>query len=270
MSHKSWCLNTAACHGCKFREGHPQRSHPRILTVCNADAVGEWLNSTDTLKTSTGSHGLLHNRVQRDFMKRTLGEFLHCLIDILILTDSVINHPLFCDFLTRTIWIQLVSCLCVQPGHGSTQAQTFRCHHADVRWWESLAQNAAVIYIHRLVCQLIQPFITFIEDWNRDFMTDSLTFFRICIDHNFTLVNNCVKLILHLAVKYFSNMSDTEPCRKCIFADTDPLHISLASVVHTFNTVDIIMKFTLDNWLKIRLHIFPGNFHHIGNTVLAS
>ena len=64
VTHESRCLNTAACHGCHFRECHSKRCHTCILTVCNNNAVREWLDTTDTLEASTGCHRILHNGVQ--------------------------------------------------------------------------------------------------------------------------------------------------------------------------------------------------------------
>ena len=52
--------------------------------------------------------------------------------------------------------------------------------------------------------------------------------------------------------------------------DTDTLHISLAGVVYTLDTVDVVVEFTLDNWLEVRLHVLAGNLNNVCNAVLAS
>src|SRR5699024_7061644 len=44
MSHESRCLNTATCHGSQLWEGHSKRSHSGVLTVCDNNTIGEWLN----------------------------------------------------------------------------------------------------------------------------------------------------------------------------------------------------------------------------------
>ena len=62
-------------------------------------------------------------------------------------------------------------------------------------------------------------------------------------------------------------MFDLEACSKCIFADTDSLHISLSCMVYTFDTVDVVMELTLDNRFKVRLHVFTCNFNNICNMV---
>ena len=139
-----------------------------------------------------------------------------------------------------------------------------------MRRGECLAEDTAVIYIYRFVCQSIQTVITFFEDRNSNFMTDSCTLSRICINSNFTFINNCVKFILNLCIENFTDMFDLEACSKCIFADTDSLHISLSCMVYTFNTVDVVMEFTLDNRFKVRLHVLAGNFNNICDAVLAA
>ena len=101
-------------------------------------------------------------------------------------------------------------------------------------------------------------------------MTYSCTLSRICVDHNLAFVNNCVKLIFNLCVKDLTKMFDSEACVKCIDADTDTLHISLACMVYTLNAVDVVMEFTLDNRLKVCLHVFTCNLNHISDAVLAS
>src|SRR5699024_2424569 len=107
MSHESRCLNTAACHGSQLWEGHSKRSHSGILTVCDDNTIGEWLDTADTFKASAGSHWFLHNRVQRYILKSPLRQFLNCFIYIFIFTDSLIDWSFFCDHLTWSIWIQL-------------------------------------------------------------------------------------------------------------------------------------------------------------------
>ena len=101
-------------------------------------------------------------------------------------------------------------------------------------------------------------------------MTDSCTLSRICINSNFTFINNCVKFIFNLCIENFTDMFDLEACSKCIFADTDSLHISLSCMVYTFDTVDVVMELTLDNRFKVRLHVFTCNFNNICNAVLAA
>ena len=115
MAHESGSLNSAACHGSQLREGHSQRSHACVLTVGDADTVGEGLDSADALEASTGSHGFLHDGVQRYILQGTLGELLHCLIDILVLSDSFIDGTLFGDHLAGSVGIQLVGSLRIQP-----------------------------------------------------------------------------------------------------------------------------------------------------------
>ena len=65
-------------------------------------------------------------------------------------------------------------------------------------------------------------------------------------------------------------MFDTESCIKCCMADTDTLQISLTGVIYTLNTVDVVVEFTLDNRLKVRLHVLTGNLNNVCNAVLAS
>ena len=101
-------------------------------------------------------------------------------------------------------------------------------------------------------------------------MTDSCTLSRICVDHNLTLVNYSIKLVLNLRVKNLTDMFNTEACIKCCMADTDTLHISLTCVVYTLNAVDVVMEFTLDNRLEVRLHVLAGNLNNVCDAVLAS
>ena len=139
-----------------------------------------------------------------------------------------------------------------------------------MRRGECLAKDTAVIYVYRLISQVCKTVITFLEDRDSNFMTDSCTLSRICINSNFTFINNCVKFILNLCIENFTDMFDLEACSKCIFADTDSLHISLSCMVYTFDTVDVVMELTLDNRFKVRLHVLAGNFNNICNAVLAS
>ena len=56
------------------------------------------------------------------------------------------------------------------------------------------------IRINRLICQSIKTLITFVKDRDCNFMTDSCTFCRICIDNNFAFVNNyinCIEGVYH-------------------------------------------------------------------------
>ena len=82
-------------------------------------------------------------------------------------------------------------------------------------------------------------------------MTDSLTLCRIGIDNNLTFVNNSIKFVLNRSVQNFTDMFQAESCVECILADTDTLHITLSCMVYTFDAVDIVMEFTLDNRLKV-------------------
>ena len=101
-------------------------------------------------------------------------------------------------------------------------------------------------------------------------MTDSCTLSRICINNNFTFINNCIELILNRCIKNLTDMFDAESCIKCINADTDTLHITLSCMVYTLDTVDVVMEFTLDNRLKVSLHILTSNFNNICDAVLAA
>ena len=65
-------------------------------------------------------------------------------------------------------------------------------------------------------------------------------------------------------------MFDLESCVECINADTDTLHITLSCMVYTLDTVDVVMEFTLDNRLKVSLHILTSNFNNICDAVLAA
>ena len=115
VSHESRSLNTAACHGSQLGEGHSQRSHACVLTVCDADTVGEWFDTTDTLEASAGCHWFFHDGVQGYVIKSTLGKLTNSLVNILILTDSLIDYFFFCDNLARSVRIQLVGSFCIQP-----------------------------------------------------------------------------------------------------------------------------------------------------------
>ena len=65
-----------------------------------------------------------------------------------------------------------------------------------------------------LVSEVCKTIITFLECRNCNFMTDSGTLSRICVDHNLTLVNNCVKFVLNLSIKNFTDMFDLEACSR--------------------------------------------------------
>ena len=80
------------------------------------------------------------------------------------------------------------------------RSKSLWCNNTNVRRGECLAEDTAVIYIYRFVCQSIQTVITFLKDRDSNFMTDSCTLSRICINNNFTFINNCVKFILNLDV----------------------------------------------------------------------
>ena len=115
VSHESRSLNTAACHGSQLGEGHSQRSHACVLTVCDADTVGERLDTADTLETSAGCHRFLHDGVQGYVIQSTLREFTNSVVNVLVLTDSLIDNFFFCDNLARSVRIQLVGSFCIQP-----------------------------------------------------------------------------------------------------------------------------------------------------------
>ena len=65
-------------------------------------------------------------------------------------------------------------------------------------------------------------------------------------------------------------MFDTKSCIKCLNTDTDTLHISLSCMIYAFNAVNIVMELTLNNRLKIRLHLLAGNLNNICDAVFAA
>src|SRR5699024_8358761 len=119
-------------------------------------------------------------------------------------------------------------------------------------------------------CKSMQTFVTFLKGRNCNFMTDSCTFSRICVDRDFTFINNSIKLNFTRNIQIFSDMFQTAACVKCFFSNTDTEHITLSCMIYALDTVDIVMELTLDNRLEVRLHILSGNFYNIGNCVLAS
>ena len=80
MAQEDRSLNAAAGHGSQIGEGHAQRSLTCILTVSDDNTVGELTNG---------------------------------LIYVLVLTDSLIDGTLFCDYLAGAGGLQLVGCLCI-------------------------------------------------------------------------------------------------------------------------------------------------------------
>ena len=115
MSHKAWCLNTAAGHGSHLGERHSKRCHACILTVGDTYTIGEGLDTTDTLEASAGGHRILHDGVQSNMLQSTLGIFLYCFINILVRAQIYIDRALLGDDLTWAVWIQFIGCFCIQP-----------------------------------------------------------------------------------------------------------------------------------------------------------
>ena len=74
VSHEARCLHAAACHGRHLREGHSKRRHARVLTVGDDNAVGERLDTADTLEASAGGHGILHDGIQGYMLQGALGK----------------------------------------------------------------------------------------------------------------------------------------------------------------------------------------------------
>ena len=151
VSHKSRGLHTAACHGSKLAEGHSQRRHACILAVCNDYTVGERLNAADTLKTSTGGHGIFHNGVQRNLGKGSLSCLLYHAVYIRVHTLHFILAAFLGNRLAGTCRRQLLGCLGIQPGHSSAKAESLRRYHAAVRRSKGLAQRTGIEYIHALI-----------------------------------------------------------------------------------------------------------------------
>ena len=137
-------------------------------------------------------------------------------------------------------------------------------------WRECLTKDTAVIYIYRFVCQSIQTFVSSVKCWDCNFMTDSGTFCRICVNCNRTFINNCFKFIFDLCIKHFTKMFCTESGIECIFADSDTEHIPLAGVINSLNTVNVVVEFTFDNRFKVRLHLLTCNFNYISKTVFTA
>ena len=65
-------------------------------------------------------------------------------------------------------------------------------------------------------------------------------------------------------------MFQTETSFECRDSDTDTLHISLSCMVYTLDAVDVVMEFTLDNRLEVRLHVLSSYFYYVSDAVLAS
>ena len=135
---------------------------------------------------------------------------------------------------------------------------------------ECLAEDTTVIYVYRLIGKVCKTCITFVESGDSHLMTHSGTLSRIRVDRNLTLVNNCIELILYRSVKNFTDVFDTETSIESIFADTYTLHVTLTGMVYTLDAVDVVMEFTLDNRLEIRLHVFACNLNNISDAVLAA
>src|SRR5699024_960898 len=106
--------------------------------------------------------------------------------------------------------------------------------------------------------------------WNSNFMTNSCTFCRICVNSYFTFINNGIKFILNRNIQNLSDMFQTEACIESFFSNTDTEHITLSCMVNAFDTVNVVVELTLNNWLKVRLHVLSGNLNNICNAVLAS
>src|SRR5699024_9420404 len=115
VSHEARRLYAAACHGRHLREGHSKRRHTRILTVGDAYSVGERLDSADTLETSAGSHGILHDGIQSYMLQGALREFLYRLVHIFVGTEFFIDGTFLGDHLAGSRRIQLVGRLGVKP-----------------------------------------------------------------------------------------------------------------------------------------------------------
>ena len=86
-----------------------------IHIFCDNYTVGERLDTADTLKASAGCHWFFHDGVQRYLFQSTLGEFAYGFVNVLVLTDPLVNTFLFRDDLAGSVWIQLVGRLCIQP-----------------------------------------------------------------------------------------------------------------------------------------------------------
>ena len=270
VSHEARGLHAAACHGSQLGEGHTNRSHACVLTVRDAHAVGKGLDSADTLEASAGGHGLLNQGVEGYVLQGSLGEFLHCLIDILILADPLVDDALLGDHLAGSLGIQLVGRLCVQPGYGSAQAQTLRSHHAYVARREGLAHDAAVVYVYALVCQGRQSLVTLVEHRDRQVVAQLGTLGRIGDDGHLALVHDSRELALYAGVQHLADMFQTEACLIGILAYTDADHVALSGVHHSLYAVQVGVELTLEYCLEVALHGLSGYIYDISDALLAS
>ncbi len=70
----------------------PRGVMPAYSRFCNNNAVGERLDTANTLEASAGCHRILHNGVQSYMLKSTLREFLYSLINILICAKIFVDR----------------------------------------------------------------------------------------------------------------------------------------------------------------------------------
>ena len=132
MTHEARRLNSAACHTCQLAEGHAKRRHACVLTVGNDNAIGEGLDTADTLEAAAGGHRVFHNGVQGYFLKSSLGCLSYHTVYVRVNSLYFVLAAFLGNRLAGSCGVQLLGCLSVQPGNGSAKSQTLRSYHAAV------------------------------------------------------------------------------------------------------------------------------------------
>jgi hypothetical protein len=124
-----------------------------------------------------------------------------------------------------------------------------------------LAQDAVVELVYTLVRQCLKALIPLVICFV-SLSAQTLKLSCVSYDRYRALVDDSFKVALELSIEDLAEMLDTESRVICTLTNADADHVSLTSMHHALNAVEVLVDFALKYWLKVSLHSLAGNVYH--------
>ena len=150
-AHYAGCLHPTTGHAGQGAKLHPGRGLPRILPAHHHHPLHLRNIHHNTLKTATGRHRVLHDRVHGNLFHHPMRALLGIINRPLPVPHIPIQQLTQLDRLVRASWINAKARFAVQPVIRPTQAQPFRADNTNVIRRKALAQRARIKLIHRRI-----------------------------------------------------------------------------------------------------------------------
>ena len=142
MTNKAGGAQAATDGTSKGGELHPAGGHSHILTINRHYTITQGKDSSNSLTTATGGHGVVYYAVEVIVVYLAAGSLQDKVVYTLPLPKLGINDLSLLHWLIRSGRINLVGSFTVHPVIGTTQASSLRTNHTDMARCERLTQGA--------------------------------------------------------------------------------------------------------------------------------